>query len=319
MDTQPATGSEAGSALAPRTEGSLAAVAVYQLLAPLLTGRSVVEIGPLLLDSQVRLERAGAGQVACFGLEAPSLPVADASTEVVLCLSGLPAPGAAGEGEGAGLDRWLTEIRRLLQPHGMLVLRTQRGAAGEGAREGLRAALGRYFGRTDLVTENAFVGVAFFAAGTDDIAIGGDLDRLAARPTHDLLFCGEAAAAAPVSESLLIPLDGLRAELTRRAAWQKALDAERDELREQLLAVQEVADRRDLALSELRRQSTRLLEQRSDAQDALEALTLERDQAVERAQRAEKALIDLEATVRRREVEVSSLKNELSRLRARPR
>jgi len=183
----------------------------------------------------------------------------------------------------------------------------------------LRAALGRYFGRTDVVTENGFVGVAFFAAGTEDIAIGGDLDRLAAQPTHDLLVCGEAGAGPAVSESLLIPLEGLRAELAGRAAWQRALDAERDELREQLLALQEIADRRDAALTELRRQCTRLLDQRSDAQDRQEALGLERDQAVERAQRAEKALIDLEAAARRREVEISSLKNELARLRARPR
>ena len=113
----------------------------------------------------------------------------------------------------------------------------------------------------------------------------------------------------PLSESLLIPLEGLRAELARRAAWHKAVDADRDELREQLMALQERFARTDAALAELRRRAARQLERTSDNQDAVEAMTLERDQAVERAERAEKAVIDQEAAARRRDVEISASKS----------
>jgi hypothetical protein len=292
-------------------EGTLVAVGVYQLLAPLISGRTVVEVGPLLPDSQTRLERAGAGQVVSFTAEHPSLPMADGAADLILCLNGLPDNGSQGS------DAWVTELRRILQPQGVLVVRAQR-AADDPDGEALRVRLGRSFGRTDLVTENGFVGVSFFVSGTEDIAIGGDLDRLAARPTHQLLFCtvGEGGPA-PLTESLLIPLDGLRAELARRMAWQKTLDADRDELREQVLALQERSDRTDATLAELRRRSARMLERSSDAQELLETLTLERDQAAERARRAEKAIIDLEAATRRREVEISALKSEIARLRAR--
>ena len=295
MDTHTDSPASARPVVADGAESALLAVGVYQLLAPLLSGRSVVELGPLLPDSQQRLERAGASQAATFAPEQPSLPMADGAADVILCLAGFP---------GGEVDPWLAEIRRILQPEGTLVVRAQRGAEVGPDRDRLAAL----FGRTDVVTENAFVGVSFFVSGTEDIAIGGDLDRLAARPTHELLFCGGAGAAAPLTESLLIPLDGLRSELARRAAWQKAIDADRDELREQLMALQERSDRGDAALAELRRRSARMLERSSDTQEAIEALTLERDQAVTRADRAEKAVIDLEAAARRREVEVSALK-----------
>jgi hypothetical protein len=312
MDTHlVGSGARAGQA-----EGALVAVGVYQLLAPLVSGRSVVEIGgPLLPDAQTRLERAGASQVVTLAADSPSLPLADGAADLVLCLDGPPGPRRGGDPDRP--DPWIAELRRILKPDGTLVMRVQRAAedAADGPRA-LQAALGAAFARIDLATENGFVGVSFFVSGTEDIAIGGDLARLAARPTHDLLICS-GAAAAPLTESLLIPLEGLQAELARRATWQKAVDADRDELREQLMALQERFDRTDAALAELRRRAARQLERTSDNQDAIEALTLERDQAVARAQRAEKAVTDLEAAARRRDVEISASKSEIARLRAR--
>jgi hypothetical protein len=291
---------------------TLAAAGVYQLLSPLLAGRTVLEVWPLLADGRARLERAGAGEVICLAPEAASLPLAEASVDIVLCLGGL--------GPQAGTDYrpWIAEFRRVLQPEGLFVFRMQ-CAAKDVTPARLAALLGGGYLRTTTVAETPFVGVAFFVPTTDDMAVGGDLAGLATAPSHHLLLATRAPAPAwQLSESLFVPLDELGTDLARRAGWQKQVDAERDDLRETLMSLQDEIERRQAGLTAFRRRLARHLQQTTDSEGALEALALERDQLEQRALRAENALTEMEVTSRRRQVELAALETELSRLRARP-
>jgi hypothetical protein len=297
--------SVADGAVAP-----LQAAGVYQLLGSLLAGRRVVEIGALLPDGSARLEQGGAAPTVVPASVTPPLLLEEGSVDAVLCLSGFPG------GDLDGRSRWLVEIARVLSPEGLCVIRMQ-CAAGRAEPEELRALLRATFVRTEIVAEAPFVGVSFFVSGTDEMALGGDLQRLASSPSHELIFCGRETGSWPLTESLFIPLDGLRAELSRREAWQRAVDAERDELRETLLCLQEQVDRQGAALTAFRRHNARGLQQSSEREAALETLALEREQVEQRAQRAEKALTDLEVASRRREVEIVALESELARLHAR--
>ncbi len=291
---------------------TLSGVGVYQLLAPLLVGRTVLELWPLLADGRSRLEQAGAGEVVCLSPEEPSLPLADASIDVVLCLAGFgPRPRSE---QGA----WLTELRRVLQPEGLTVFRMQCDGEDLGPEDRV-LLVGEGGPPPRVVKETPFVGVSFFAPDTEDMAIAGDLGRLAASPTHHLLLLSRAPEPTwRLPESLFIPLDDLRADLSQRAAWEKQLHAERDDLRETAMTLQDQLDRREAALAAFRRRSARRLEETSDLQATLEALTLERDLLEKRAQRAEKAVTDLEVATRRRDVTLAAQDAELTRLRARP-
>jgi hypothetical protein len=295
-----------------RAADAVTAAGVYQLLGPLLAGRTVLEVWPLLADGRARLERAGAAEVIALAPEEPSLPLADGSVDVALCLSGF---GLRGRAEWA---RWMTELRRVLQPEGLYVFRLP-CEAGELYPEEVTALLADGPGRTTTVKETPFVGVSFLSPETEDMAIGGDLAHLASTPSHHLLFVSRAPLPAwQLPESLFIPLEDLAADLARRAALQKEVDAERDDLREALMALQDQVDRREAALAAFRRRSTLRIQEASDTGSALEALALERDQLEQRALRAEKAVTELEVAARRREVELAALETELSRLRDRP-
>jgi hypothetical protein len=310
-DTERNLATHPGPVGQPRPE-LLTAVGVYQLLSPLVVGRTVLEVWPLLGDGRTRLEQAGAAEVISLAPDQPSLPLAEASVDVLLCLSGL------GPGGRTAAAPWLEEFRRVLQPHGLCVFRTQR-SAGDPGPDPLETTLAEGFGRATRVTETPFVGVSFIVPDTEEMAIGGDLARLTRAPSHDLLFVTRAAPSAwPLTESLFTPLHDLQTDLQRRAAWQKEADAERDDLREALLVLQDQLEKREAALAAFRRQNAQRLQKTTDTEGALEALSLEREQLEQRAQRAEKALTDLEVATRRREVEIAALEVELARLRARP-
>ena len=315
MSQQHQKGAQAEDAEGSAAEGradTLTATGVYQLLVPLLAGRTVLEVWPLLPDGRSRLEQTGAAEVISLTPEEPSLPLAEASIDIVLCLSGF------GPRDRTEFLRFLVELRRVVQPEGLFVLRLP-CEAGELTGEERGVLLGDGPGRTSKVKETPFVGVSFLAPETEDMAIGGDLARLAAAPSHHLLFVSRAPLPAwQLPESLFIPLADLQSDLAGRVASQKALDAERDDLREAVMLLQEQVDRREAALAAFRRRSTRRIQETGDVEAALETLALERDQLEQRALRAEKALTELEVATRRREVELSALQAELSRLRGRP-
>jgi hypothetical protein len=301
-----ASGSFCGGAVA-----SLQAVGVYQFLGSLLSGRRTLELWPLLVDGRLRLEQAGAIPLIAEPTDEPPLALEDGSVEAVLCLTGL-----AERHDPQGRSRWLAEICRVLVPEGLCVIRLP-SSAGQTPHEELRHMLSGPFARTDTVAEAPFVGVSFFVSGTEEMALGGDLQQLASSPSHELLFCMRAAGTWPITESLFIPLEGLRAEVTRCQAWQAAVDSERDELREALFRLQEQVDRQDAALVTFRRRHARSLERTSEGEALIEALALEREQLEQRAREAEKALTELEVESRRRQVELLTLEREIVRLHAR--
>jgi hypothetical protein len=302
----------ARSSSAPGGAETFTAAAVYHLLGPLLAGRTVLEIWPLLAEGRTTLEQAGVAEVIALSPDGPSLPLAESSVDVVLCLSGF---GARRRSESM---RWMAELRRVLQPEGLSVFRMQCDAD-PFTRDELAALVGEGFARTSTVKETPFVGVSFFAPDTDEMAVGGDLARLATAPSHHLVMVSRAPGSAwQLPESLFVPLTDLRADLTRRLAWEKELHAERDDLREATLTLQDQLERREAALAAFRRRSARRLEDTAALEGALETLALERDQLEKRALRAEKALTELEVTARRREVELAAQEAELARLRTRP-
>jgi SAM-dependent methyltransferase len=343
---------QAGSARGPAT-GVIGALArsVYLLLETVVNGLMVAEVWPLHAEGGQRLERAGARRVVQVSPTELPLPFEDQSVDVVLCLARFSE--LTDDDERRVL---LEELARVVTPAGFCVVRARCAPEGEGesphrgggglTRAELAALVAPHFARADLVAETPFLGASFFVPGTDEIAVNEDLTRLAASPRHVLLFCTPAAQAPwQLPESLLVPLDGL-AELEAASARVMALDAElsrladagsrlsdevarleasarelgleRDGLRETLMSLQDQGDRREAALSSVRRESERHLKQISDDATALEMLAMERDRAQRRAEEAERKAGEMEVALKRREVELARLERELARLRARP-
>lgn len=319
------------------------ASAVYLFLEPLVVGRSVVDVWPLHPEGRRRLERAGARRVLAVAPQEPPLPLEDGAVDVVLCLSRFSSLQSR-----ADRRRWLAELARVMTPEGFCVLRAQCVASEAGApdldeaaltKDALVNLLGEHFGRADIVAETPFLGVSFFAPGTEDIAVNEEFTQLAAVPLHNLVFCSRSEHATwQLAESLLVPVEGRLAELEAAAARAPALESEstrlraevarlealvrevaqeRDSLRETAMTYQDQHDGRDAVLAALRREAARHLKQISEDATALEMATLERERAERRAERAEQTVAELEVSLKRREVEVAGLERELTRLRGR--
>ena len=160
-----------------------------------------------------------------------------------------------------------------------------------------------------VIGETSFLGVSFLIEGSEDMAIAGDLAGLAAGVRRQLVVCARQAEAAWLPrESVLVPVadPGYVARL-------RQLTAENDELRERLLALEEEAEDRELALRGLRRDAERHLGWVAGSETAAELAVVERERALERARSAERALADAEAALRRRSMEVAALSRELAR------
>jgi SAM-dependent methyltransferase len=275
---------------APRDETEVPAVtadaapevslAAYLLVEPFVSGRLVLDVGPRPPRSTERLSRAGAREVR--EAEGPELPLADATADVVLCVSRLAALS-----NDVDRHRWLLELRRVLRPGGFCLVRIPVAtlATGEESAESvLRELVRHHFGVVDVVAEAPLTGVAFLAPNTDEAAINESLSPVAAQPTHLIALCAvEGARPWNLPESLLVPLRreneavpvseevaALREEVeTLRSHYEESC-RDRDRLREAAMALQDRLDQQEDALSALRRQTARQLRQLSEGATALE-------------------------------------------------
>jgi SAM-dependent methyltransferase len=264
-----------------------AALAAYLLVEPFVSGRLVVDVGPRPPRAAERLQRAGAREVR--EVDGPDLPLAEATADVVLCVSRL-----AGLANDVDRHRWLLELRRIVRPGGFCLVRVpvaNLATAEESAESVLRELVRHHFGVVDLVAEAPLSGVAFLAPHTDEAAINEELAPIAATPTHLIALCAvEPPRPWSVPESLLVPLRAPPGEVAPAAEEVAALREEvevmrtryqdscrdRDALRESLMTLQDRLDQQDQALSALRRQAARHLRQISEGATALELAVLER-------------------------------------------
>jgi hypothetical protein len=214
---------------------------------------------------------------------------------------------------------WVEEIRRVLRPGGVCVLRlsAQRATTEAAAVE---KRLRDRLGAAEVVEETGFSGIAFSVAGVEDMAISEALMPAVKEPSG-IVVLGAASAEGPWSlgESLLVPMEaGTRASLAgaqerascvARAEWTaryQGVCTERDQLRERLMADEDGDDRRDEMLSALRGDNERYVRQISAHAAELELRQLERDKAERRAASAERALEALSSEVHSLRVQVSA-------------
>jgi hypothetical protein len=289
-------GEDAGQ---PGERGRLAGVQVW--LDPLVRERRVLELWPTQPEGDLPLAAGLAREWSVLSPDLSSLPFPPGEIDLVLALA---AAWSARDGElRAG---WLAEIDRVSAADGALVLSL--GQPGPDRTELLDQLRARYAIVT-IIGETSFLGVSFLIEGSEDMAIAGDLAGLTAGVRRQLAVCARQPEAAWLPrESVLVPVadPGYVARL-------RQLTAENDELRERLLALEEEAEERELALRGLRRDAERHLGWVAGSETAAELAVVERDRALERARSAERALADAEAALRRRSMEVAALSRELVR------
>jgi len=305
---------------------SSAVDAAYLLIEPFASGRVVLDVGPRPPESTERLMRAGAVQVVAADPAEPRLSAPDASADMVLCLARLAA--VTGDAER---HRWLAELRRVLRPGGLCVLR---GGPSATTRAELQDTLAQHFDAIELVDETPLAAVSFVVRGIEEIAVNETLASVAGEAAGLVAFCA-AGARRPwqLVESLLVPLatgpdaavaapdeerEALRAQLAGATERYHAASAERDAVRDAHMALQDRIDRQEEALSSLRRDAERHLRQISEDAAALELAGLERDRAVDRAASAERALEAAAAELQRLRAELAAAEKELARLRRSP-
>lgn len=315
-----------------------AALAAYVLLEPLVEGRSVLDAGPGAPRGGELLRDAGA-RVENITTTTPQLPFGDGSFDVALRIEG------TADVEGA--RAWAVELRRVLRPGGICVLRVPAQGErtvtdGEAGFTGasLEAALRGLFPIVDVLGEKAFLGVALSATGADGVALNEALMSTLDGPGSYIALCTTADARPwAVDESLLVPVGPMPLATpaavevlapvdpapTARATPGEAgsagelalLRAEMEQLREALMAAEDQRDRRDATLAALRRETDRYLAQIAGTAQELETVTLERDRALRRAAELQAATAELTVALRRREVEATSAEREIAHLRAR--
>ena len=307
----------------------------YLLVEPMVSGKRVLDVGTRVGGPGPEcLRRAGAAEVISCTPTGPSLPAADAGVDIVLC--GLSVPVVRSDADRAV---WLAEIRRVLQPGGLCVLRLAAAAFREDAQAGVRAActdlLLGFFATVDIVEETQFGGVSFQVPGADDLAVNESLTRLSGASGHLVALCADSAERPwNLTESLLVPTDaggsteasaaGLSAgEL---AAWQgevarlegrcAEIGREREEAREATMTLRDRADRLERTVAVLRKDVERYLRQISDDAATRELLALERDDLRRNLDAATRQAADASREVERRQVALRTLEKEVVRLRA---
>lgn len=292
-------GEEAGQ---PGERGRLAGMQVW--LDPLVRDRRVLELWPTQADGDLPLAAGLAREWSVLSPDVPSLPFPQGEVDLVLALA---AAWSAGDGDlRAG---WLAEIDRVCAPDAALVLALGPPPERNGDRAELLAQLRARYPTVTIIGETSFLGVSFLLEGSDDMAIAGDLAGLAAGVRRQLVVCARQAEAPWLPrESVLVPVadPGYVARL-------RQLTAENDELRERLLVLEEEREDREHSVRALRRDAERHLGWVTGSETAAELALAERDQAVERARAAERALADAEAALRRRSMELAALHRELAR------
>jgi hypothetical protein len=302
------------------TEDARSTAGLAVLLMPMLADRQVLVLGdsaPWLTAGAAALESVPAGEAI--------LPVADGTFDVVI----IPEPWALDREETAVL---LDEVKRALAPQGFAVVRLGRG---EAAAE-LEGALAERFPCLARVGESPFVGVFYAVGDSEEMAIAGNLARLADGSGPQIAFCGSGPTPGwSLPESLFIPVGGYEALVAAAERGQEAareverlrqvqadsgprlvaLSVEVDELREALLTRQDRSDESEAALGAIRREAGRHLAAIATQAERLEQLAREQAAAERRATAAEQALAEAEVTLRRRAMEIAALERELDRLR----
>ena len=304
-------------------------LAAYLLAEPFLAGKVVLDIGPRPARAAERLARAGVAEALMADGPGPALSAADGSVDVVLCTARLSA--AASDAER---HRWLMEIRRVLRTGGFCLLRVAVAAIGGRGpatpADALYDLLRPHFGPIQVVGEVPLAGLSFVLPDLDDVAVNEQLAPIAADPTHLVALCAPPFSPQPwqVPESLLVPLRpapavaasgptvvdvaALRDEVEELAARHQAAALERDALRESLMTAQDQADRHEAALSGLRREAERLLQQAADASAETELARLERDRQVRRAAELERTVEALTAELRERASQLAARDREMA-------
>jgi regulator of replication initiation timing len=308
-------------------------VSVYLLVEPVVRGKKILDIASAGGPGVEYLRRAGAAAVIACLPTGPSLPISDAEMDVVLC--GLSLYVVRSDEERAA---WLKEIRRVLHPEGLCVLRLASAALREDAQSGagVRAActdfLLTHFATVDMVDETPFSGVSFHVAGTEDLAVNESLTRLSGAASHLVAFCADSLERPwTLSESLLVPTDvghepeggistgeltAWQAEVARVEARCADLAHERDSAREGAMTLQDRADRLERTAAALRKEIERTLRQVSDNAAARELLALERDDLRRKLAEATQKAADAEHELERRQGALRALEKEVVRLRA---
>jgi SAM-dependent methyltransferase len=306
----------------------------YLFIEPFTAGKVVVDLaggggraggpGPELL------RRAGAVEVLSPATSELPLPFPGAGVDVVVC-----SLGPAEVREDARRSALLAEVRRVLRPSGMVVLRVvarllEEVAVGVSLRAALADLALEHFGTVDIVEETPFRAVSYFVPGSDDLAVSEAMSKVGGRPSHLIAFCTPAAERTwHLTESLLVPtgpgeggglaegeLAAWKAEVERLTAKVTEASRERDDLREREMVVQDRAERTGRTVSTLRKDVERYLRQISDEAASRELLALERDQL-----RRKMTTMQDELTITQHELEthkssVQALRKEVARLRA---
>jgi regulator of replication initiation timing len=230
---------------------------------------------------------------------------------------------------------FLKEIRRVLRPDGMCILRVvaqalAAAAAGTSSRAVLADLVLEHFATVDIVEETPFLAVSFFAPGSDELAVSEAMAKVGGKPSHFIALCTPAGERAwQLSESLLVPTGpggGVEAGEGELAAWRAEVDRltarnaeivhERDSLRERQMMLEDRSERMGKTVLALRRDVERYLRQISDDAAGRELLALERDQLRRKLSAAEGELVIGARELERQKSAVQALRKEVARLRA---
>ncbi len=286
-------------------------LAVYLLVEPLVAERVILDVGPRPPGGLERLRRAGAERIEEEEGGRSRLSALDASVDVVVCVARLGAVSDEIERQ-----RWFAELRRVLKPGGFCVLRVPADVW-----PAFEPRLRDHFATVQVVAETPLQAISFSIAGIEDVAVNEAISPIAGTPSHLVVFCTPGDKTPwQLPESLLVPVGGpgtdapdrdresLRAELAALTARHQAACRERDELRETAAGLEDEGDRKEEALSSLRRAIDRQLGQASELASALEMAALDRQQADRRAASAERALETLSAEAQRLRAELAALR-----------
>lgn len=302
----------------------------YLFLEPFAVGKVVVDLAGESGPGGEILRRAGAAEVLLPERPGLPLPYSTAGVDFVIC--GL---GTAEIVEEARRSSLFAEVRRILRPEGVAVVRVVAGVLARAAAEVTpRAALAdlalEHFSTVDIVEETPFRAVSYFVPGSDDLAVSEAVAKVGGKPSHLIALCTSAAVRPwQLSESLLVPTGlGESAGLSdgELAAWQAEVERlsgklagavrERDEMREHAMVVEDQSQRLHRTVSTLRKDVERYLRQISDDATARELLTLERDQLRRLLLEAQQRLALVEREAETHKVSAQALKKEVARLRA---
>jgi SAM-dependent methyltransferase len=302
----------------------------YLFVEPFAAGKVVVDLsgggGP---GSEI-LRRSGAVEVlAPENVDLP-LPFPDGGSDLVIC------PLSVAEVTN-DLRRatFLAEIRRILRPDGMCIVRVVAqtlhvAAAGVSLRAALADMVLEHFATVDIVEETPFLTVSYFAPGCDDLAVSEAMAKVGGKPSHLIALCTTATERTwQLSESLLVPtgpggeveageseIAAWRAEVERLSAKNAEIARERDDLREVQMVLEDRTERLGKTVLALRKDVERYLHQLSDDAAGRELMVLERDQLRRKAAAAEGEIAILSRELDREKSSAMALRKEVARLRA---